>query len=131
MDMRKHIQELAAANRNATTERGREAVEAEMQELRALDPKAFTEALESLIKDTAMRVEELTMAEKIGEVAEMVSMAYIARTYFGKSRSWLAHKLHGDLVNGKPSHFTESELKTLKEALGDMSKKLGSLSVSL
>ena len=127
MDMRKRIQELAAANRNATTERGREAVEAEMQELRALDPKAFTEALESLIK----RVEELTMAEKIGEVAEMVSMAYIARTYFGKSRSWLAHKLHGDLVNGKPSHFTESELKTLKEALGDMSKKLGSLSVSL
>ena len=54
-----------------------------------------------------------------------------SKAYFGKTRSWLAHKLHGDLVNGKPSHFTDEELKTLKEALGDMSKKLGSLSVSL
>ena len=129
--MRKRIQELAAANRNATTEREREAIEAEMRELHTSDPKAFTEALESLIKDTARRVEELTVAEKVGDVTKMVSMAYIARTYFGKTRSWLAHKLHGDIVNGKPSSFSEEELQTLKNARGDMSKKLGSVGASL
>ena len=129
--MRKRIQELAAANRNATTEREREAIEAEMQEIHTSDTKVFTEALESLIKDTAKRVEELTMAERIGDVTKMVSMAYIARTYFGKTRSWLAHKLHGDIVNGKPSSFSEEELQTLKNALGDMSKKLGSVGASL
>mgnify|MGYP002619259389 CR=1 FL=1 len=58
-------------------------------------------------------------------------MAYIAKTYFEKSRSWLAHKLNGNVVNGKVSQFTDEELGILKSALNDMSRKLGSLSVSL
>ena len=61
----------------------------------------------------------------------MVSMAYIAKTYFGKSRSWLAHKLNGNTVNGKAAQFSDEELSTLKSALSDMSQKLGSMSVSL
>lgn len=51
--------------------------------------------------------------------------------YFGKSRSWLAHKLNGNTVNGKAAQFSDEELSTLKSALSDMSQKLGSMSVSL
>lgn len=76
-------------------------------------------------------VQEQRMAERLGEITDMVSMAYIAKTYFKKSRSWLAHKLNGNIVNGKPSQFTEEELKTLRYALNDMASKLRVMSDSL
>lgn len=129
--MKEKIQLLAKKNRQAKTDEEKEAIAREMESLKAQDPKAFTEALEALIKSTSQKVEELTMAEKLGEAAQMISMAYIARTYFGKSRSWLAHKINGNIVNGKVSTFSEEELATFKHALADMSGKLGSLGISL
>ena len=71
------------------------------------------------------------MAERLGEITDMMSMAYIAKTYFKKSRSWLAHKLNGNVVNGKPSQFTEDEIKTLRFALNDMASKLSVMSTTL
>lgn len=129
--MKEEIRALAEKNRKAKTTKEKEAVAKEMEALKDKDPKAFTEALESLIKSTSKEVEELTMAERMGEVTKMVSMAYIAKTYFGKSRSWLAHKLNGNIVNGKASSFTEEERGTLKTALADISSKIGSLGISL
>lgn len=129
--MKERIQELAARNRMAKTQAEKKAIAEEMENLRKEDPKEFTECLESLIKSTAEKVEELTIAERMGEVTKMVSMAYIAKNYFGKTRSWLSHKLNGNVVNGKPSEFTDAELNTLKAALEDMSHKIGSLGVSL
>lgn len=102
-----------------------------MNALRSENEQAFTEALESLIKTTANDVHEQRMAERLGEITDMVSMAYIAKTYFQKSRSWLAHKLNGNIVNGKPSQFTDEELKTLRFALNDMSTKLNAMSLAL
>lgn len=130
-DYENKIKVLAERNRLATTEEERAAVAAEMNALRGKDEKAFTEALEELIKTTADEVQEQRMAERLGEITDMVSMAYIAKTYFKKSRSWLAHKLNGNMVNGKPSQFTEEELKTLRYALSDMASKLSDMSGSL
>ena len=130
-DYENKIKVLAERNRLATTEEERAAVAAEMNAVRGKDEKAVTEALEELIKTTADEVQEQSMAERLGEITEMVSMAYIAKTYFKKSRSWLAHKLNGNMVNGKPSQFTEEELKTLRYALSDMASKLSDMSGSL
>ena len=126
--MKKELQALAARNRAAKTQKERDEVALEMEKLKNKDPKAFTEALEGLIKTTASRVEELTIADRMGEMTKMLSMAYIARNYFGK---WLAHKINGDVINGKPVAFTEEERQTCKHALADMSAQLGSLGVSL
>ena len=131
MKMKEQIKLLAERNRMAKTKEEQEAVAKEMEALKNQDPQAFTEALESLIHTTAKEVEDLTIAEKMGEVTKMISMAYIAKTYFGKSRSWLAHKINGNIVNGKAATFTEEERGTFKHALVDMSQKLGSLGVSL
>ena len=122
---------LAARNRIAKTQEGKAEISLKMEELKDKDPKAFTEALESLIRTTADKVEELTIAEKMGEMTKMLSMAYVARNYFGKSRSWLAHKINGDVINGKPVSFTEEEKQTFKYALADMSARLKSLGISL
>ena len=129
--MKEQIKLLAERNRMAKTKEEQETVAKEMEALKNQDPQAFTEALESLIHTTAKEVEDLTIAEKMGEVTKMISMAYIAKNYFGKSRSWLAHKINGNVVNGKVATFTDEERGTFKHALADMSQKLGSLGVSL
>ena len=129
--MKDRIQALAARNRAAKTEEEKQGIALEMEALKNENPKEFTESLESLVKTTAKEVENLTMAERMGEITKMVSMAYIAKKYFGKSRSWLAHKLNGNTVNGKAAQFSDEELSTLKSALSDMSQKLGSMSVSI
>ena len=130
-DFKDKIKALAERNRKATTDAERAAVAAEMKALRSENEQAFTEALESLINNTAADIQEQRMAERLGEITKMVSMAYIAKTYFNKSRSWLAQKLNGNIVNGKPSQFTDDEIKTLRFALNDMSNKLNSMSVAL
>lgn len=130
-DYKTKIKALAERKRLATTDEERAAVDAEMNALRIENEQAFTEALESLIKTTANDVHEQRMAERLGEITDMVSMAYIAKTYFKKSRSWLAHKLNGNIVNGKPSLFTDEEQETLRLALNDMSAKLSAMSLAL
>ena len=64
---------------------------------------------------------------QLGEVAEIVSLAYIARTYFNKSRHWLHHRINGNIVNGKPAKFTDEQLVIFNNALRDISNKIGSV----
>lgn len=125
------VKALAAQNRVAKSAEDKAEVRRQMDALKEEDPKAFAVAVGYMAKKTEERVKELTMAEKFGEVTSMVSMAYIAKTYFGKSRSWLAHKMNGDNVNGKTASFTTEELVTLRSALQDMSQKFSSLSLAI
>lgn len=125
------VKALAAQNREAKTEEEKSEIKKQMNILKEQDPKAFGIALGYLVKTTEKKVEELTMAEKFGEVTDMVSMAYIAKTYFGKTRAWLTQRMNGNVVNGKQAQFSSEELVTLRGALMDMSKKFGSLSLSI
>ena len=125
------VKALAAQNRAAQTEEEKDEVRRQMNILKSIDPKAFAVAVGYMAKNTEQKVKELTMAEKLGEITDMVSMAYIAKAYFGKSRSWLAHKMNGNIVNGKTSQFSPDELAILRTALQDMSKKFGALSLAI
>lgn len=71
----------------------------------------------------------VNLKKQLGEVSEIVSLSYIARTYFGKTRAWLYQRINGNMVNGKASKFTDMELKQFHGAIKDISKKLGSLSI--
>jgi phenylalanyl-tRNA synthetase alpha subunit len=66
-DYKTKIKALAERKRLATTDEERAAVGAEMNALRSENEQAFTEALESLIKDTAEDVQVQRMAERLGE----------------------------------------------------------------
>ena len=125
------VKVLAVQNRAAQTEEEKDEVRRQMNILKSIDPKAFAVAVGYMAKNTEQKVKELTMAEKLGEITDMVSMAYIAKAYFGKSRSWLAHKMNGNIVNGKTSQFSPDELAILRTALQDMSKKFGALSLAI
>lgn len=82
------------------------------------------------IDDKLDAIEESAIKLQLQEVAEIVSLSYLAKKYFNKSRSWLYQRLNGNTVNGKPARFTQEELQTFNNALQDISKKIGSLSIS-
>ena len=98
------------------------------EELSSLKPMLGTDAPEfyDKVKSIAARY---TSEEDKKEI-DIISLSYLAKRYFNKSRSWLYQRMNGNIVNGKPARFTSDELATLNRALKDISEKLGSLSVS-
>lgn len=82
--------------------------------------RQFDEGLRKVISES----EELIARHKMGSITEAVSLSYIAKTYFGKSRAWLMQKVNGNMVNGKRASFTPSESQRMREALQDLSDKL-------
>ena len=84
----------------------------------------IAEARALIEKGDKMIAEETEhIRQQLGEVPEILSMSYIAKTYFGKSRTWLYQRINGNKVNGKPAYFTRSERKQLQDALQDIGKK--------
>lgn len=77
------------------------------------------------------RTDEAILRDKLGELPDAVSFSYIARKYFGKSRSWLYQRINGHMVNGKKARFTENELRTFRHALDDIGAMLNRTSLKL
>lgn len=73
---------------------------------------------------------ELTVRQQLTDISGFISLSYIARNYFGKSKQWLNNKINGCIVNGKPSRFTDEEKERLNQALKDLSAKIGSIRIS-
>lgn len=98
--------------------------------------KAFNEAL---IKDTYALIstgnkmieeyETEKVRKKLGELPEVISLSYIAKNYFGKSRSWLLQRINGNKVNGKEARFDSEEIRQLQNALHDIGQKLSSVTL--
>ena len=64
------------------------------------------------------------MKVRLGDILMALSWREIAKNYFGKSSSWLYHKMDGIDGNGGVGGFTDSEATQLKEALLDLSDKI-------
>ncbi len=96
------------------------------------DAKLHEEIREEF-KDSLTRkgkeIKDLSIKMQLQEVAEIISLSYIARHYFNKSRQWLNQRVNGFTVSGKPAKFTDSQLETLNVALKDISRKIGSVNV--
>lgn len=79
--------------------------------------------------DLEVIANELNIRQQLTEVKEVVSLSYIARKYFGKSKQWLNNRINGCIVNGKPCKFTEEEKQQLNYAFSDLGKILGSIRI--
>lgn len=71
-----------------------------------------------------------TVKQKMSDILLDVSWAKISERYFGKSRSWLYHKMDG-VNNGKPDDFNEAEKETLRSALLDLSERISKCAKSI
>lgn len=79
---------------------------------------------EARLDNVEKSISEYTMHERMGALAEIINLAYIARHYFGKTRQWLYQRLKGQIVNGKPAMFTEAEEATFIRALNEIGLQL-------
>lgn len=80
--------------------------------------------------ETVMKENRMAMKQKMSPILLDVSWAKISENYFGKSRSWLYHKLDG-VNNGKPDDFNETEKETLRNALLDLASKINKCANSI
>jgi hypothetical protein len=96
------------------------------------DRKQIDEYIENRVYAVAASADEViarVVRWQLGEVAEVLSLSYIARTYFKKSRQWLNQRINGSIVNGKPAKFTNEQLLIFNNALRDINQKIGSVNL--
>ncbi len=124
MMTKERMDELKSRYVNAKNESEREAVMAEIRTACDRDALMVADIAVEQIKGTIEEAKELAVRRQMEEILPMTSLAYIAKTYFKKSRQWLYQRVNGLSVNGKPAKFTKEELATLNFALQDMGKKL-------
>ena len=67
--------------------------------------------------------QKTTVRQALADVYEEVNWAYLAKNYFGKSRSWLYHKFSG-MNNGVPDDFSDIDREKLRNALNDIADKI-------
>lgn len=69
----------------------------------------------NLIRDMRRRMEDISVE---------ISWRELANQYFGKSSSWLYHKLDGVDGKGRPGGFTPEEAERLRGALCDLADRI-------
>lgn len=98
-----------------------------------------TESTQSLTKIFDMEISAVNnksvlmtdAKSRLSDILTAISWREIARTYFGKSSSWLYHKLDGIKGDGSNGGFTPEESEKLKEALEDLASRISKAASSL
>jgi len=128
--MKEKILQLKERYRNAKSQAELDAIELEMSVLADSDNDTFSETMVELAHETAEEAQNVVIRQQLKEVLPMVSLSYIAKTYFGKSKEWLYQRINGNMVNGKPAKFTPQEIGVLNDALQNMGNMLLDIRVS-
>lgn len=71
-------------------------------------------------------INELSLKQQLGDIYEVLPLAYIAEKHFKRSRGWLYQRLNGYKVNGKVCSFTEEEKDTFRNAIRDVAEMISS-----
>ena len=94
----------------------------------ALIRKASEQIAEGLDRESS-ELYSKAIKEKLAEVSDGLSLAYIAKQYFGKSKEWLYQRLNGSVVNGKQAGFKREEVVKLQMAIRDFGNKLSTVTL--
>jgi hypothetical protein len=130
MTTKEKFEELKELELNAKTNKELNRLHLEFEKLADSDPDGFEAAFMESAKKTLQDVKHLKIKEQMKDIEEIISMSFIAKTYFNKTKSWLSQRINELNVNGKPAQFTTEEINTLNEAFKDISKKIGRFSIS-
>lgn len=85
-------------------------------------------AVESMINRNLQRIdgEMLSIKAQLGEYYDVLPLSYIAKTFFGKSPSWLYQRINGIPVRGRVYSLNEEQKKIFNTAMQELSKFYGS-----
>ena len=82
------------------------------------------DTMDNTVKSMGLRAADRpTVKQKMGDILLDISWRSLARRYFGRSSSWIYHKMEG-IYGGHNAGFTEQELAELKGALYDLSDRI-------
>lgn len=111
--------------------------ESRKEEILALVEKQATDAdrqiAQKFIEDKLEKVEQSVklLRQSISEEDyKLLPLSYIAKTYFGKSASWLLQRINGYQVRGKVYTLNEEQKGVFNRAVQDISKRLGALQLA-
>jgi len=130
MTVREKFEMLKELDINAKSDSERVKFEIELEQLADEYPIEFEASVMASARQTLADAKELKIKEQLSKISEIISMAYIAKKYFNKSKSWLSQRINEFDVNGKPAKFMPEEVDTLNFAIKDISEKLGSVRIS-
>lgn len=109
---------------NAKSDKERDIVREEIRKACDEDAQMVAEITIEQIMETHAELRASRIKEQMEEIIPAISMSYIAKTYFNKTRQWLYQRFNGSIVNGKPAKFTLEEIEPLNFALQDLGSKL-------
>jgi len=126
MDIKKVMQEMHNASSDVEKKQIIDKVKKEFNSLSEEEKKNVRElfllSLDNKIEESKKTLKEIDLKIEMMEISQYVSLAMIAKNYFGKSKNWLYQRLYGYNVNGKPAKFTSEERNKLSLALEDISR---------
>lgn len=103
----------------------------QLNELVAENEEVLAPVFNEIAASAIANAQNLLYREKFKYLSETLSMANVARVYFGKSTAWISQKINGHIKNGKACAFTPDELRKLKVALKDISSRLSDIADNL
>jgi len=130
MTTKEKFEDIKMRDINAKSDVERDKLHIEFEKLANEDPAGFEKAVMESARKTLSDAKELRIKEQLAQISEMISMSYIAKTYFNKSKSWLSQRINEFDVNGKPAKFLPEEVDTLNFAIKDISTKLDTVRIS-
>jgi hypothetical protein len=71
-----------------------------------------------------LMTKQTSVKQQIRDIALDVSWAKVANRYFGRSPSWIYHKIDGIDGNGGDGGFTDAEKSQFADALFDLSARI-------
>lgn len=78
-----------------------------------------------IVTNQTIKQEKITdMKKRCEEILLAISWRELSNQYFGRSSSWLYHKMNGIDGNGGTGGFTPEEAEQLRGALCDLSEKI-------
>ncbi len=86
---------------------------------------------EAVVRHRGLGADKRVLDLREQDIMKVLKVSYIAERFFGRSRSWLCHKLNHDIKNGKPDCFTADERRKLKDALDTIAYEIQILSDNL
>ena len=86
-------------------------------------PLPITWDITKEIMEISVKQQKGAVRQVLADVYEEVNWAYLAKNYFGKSRSWLYHKFSG-MNNGVADDFSDIEREQLKNSLQDIAGRI-------
>ena len=130
MTTKEKFEQLKRLDINVKSASKRAELDIQLEALAKEDPEGFEKAVMESAQKTLSNAKALKIKEQMAEISDIISMAYIAKKYFNKTKSWLSQRINEHEVNGKPAKFVPEEIDTLNFALQDIAAKIGAKRIS-